>query len=385
MPRNIFTFAMLALFTSSSFALQCNTEECFEQHIQYEHVLNLSSLDLADQDAPTILSFLNKHPELDTLYAAENHFTAAGALTIAKCTQLVAVDMNDNQIGDEGVIALANNPKLTDFYVDFTGIGIKSAAVFANNNHLKKLIVSNNYQFDDNSAVMLAKNTSITELDISNTPITATGLNAINKMSQLVDLIAGNIHLNDGIGDIATSSTLSGLYVNHSQLHLKDIEALAANTSITSLDISANEIGDAAAIAIAKNKTLLNLRCIGNHITDDGAVALAQMHSLRFVNLDVNAVGDKGAAAIAAMPNLEVVSLDYNKVGDAGAIALAKNVKLQNIYLYDNDIQNDGAIAFSYNTTLYLLDLRYNKIGTLGKTYLARNTAIKYLYYKQQK
>jgi Ran GTPase-activating protein (RanGAP) involved in mRNA processing and transport len=193
-------------------------------------------------------------------------------------------------------------------------------------------------------------------------------------------------------------------------LHLTDrdvydlVGALAKNTSIKSLDLSQNGIGNPGAIALAGNETLRFLNLGGNeNIDDDGAVALAgsttlisldlrltgvrnfgvsalaKSQSLIYLNLEGNQIRDEAFCDLAESKTIRFLDLKDNKIRNAGAVALSKNPSLTVLNLRGNYIGNQGAMALALNKTLESLDLSKNEIGTEGFWALAKNETLRAL------
>jgi Leucine-rich repeat (LRR) protein len=163
-------------------------------------------------------------------------------------------------------------------------------------------------------------------------------------------------------------------------LHLTDediydlVDALEKNTSIKSLDLSQNEIGNGGAIALARIKTLSFLNLGGNKdIRDEGAKALSENETLNYLDLRLSGIGNSGAAAFAKNQSLTSLNLEGNQIEDATADALATNQTLRFLDLKDNNIRNAGAVALSKNRILTFLNLRSNYIGDVGAIALALN------------
>jgi len=103
----------------------------------------------------------------------------------------------------------------------------------------------------------------------------------------------------------------------------------------STLDLSNNSLGDAAAVALSNTLAnfsqiyLLNLK--GNNFSDEGVAAivdtLTEHPELEILILSFNSIGTQGALdlahALTSWPRLRELDLRCNSIGDEGAIALA--------------------------------------------------------------
>ncbi|XP_066025377.1 NLR family CARD domain-containing protein 3-like isoform X3 [Pocillopora verrucosa] len=163
-------------------------------------------------------------------------------------------------------------------------------------------------------------------------------------------------------------------------------ECLKYNKSLTTLDLSYNEIDDDGAAALGEclkyNKSLTTLHLSDNEIGNDGAAALGEClksnKSLTTLDLSFNKIGDNGAAALVEClkdnKSLTTLYFSDNKIGDDGAAALGEclkyNKSLTTLYLSFNKIGDDSAAALGedlkYKKSLTTLDLSHNEIGDDG-------------------
>ncbi|XP_068753926.1 protein NLRC3-like [Montipora capricornis] len=173
-------------------------------------------------------------------------------------------------------------------------------------------------------------------------------------------------------------------------------QALAVNTSLTTLRLVCNSIGDEGAAslsqALAVNTSLTTLYLSDIWIADEGAASLSQAlavnTSLTTLDLSYNSIGDEGAAslsqALAVNTSLTTLDLSDNSIGNAGATslsqALAVNTSLTTLRLYDNSIGDKSAVSLSQalavNTSLTTLSLSFNLIGEVGATSLSQALAV---------
>ncbi|XP_068756025.1 protein NLRC3-like [Montipora capricornis] len=173
-------------------------------------------------------------------------------------------------------------------------------------------------------------------------------------------------------------------------------QALAVNTSLTTLVLSENSIGDEGAAslsqALAVNTSLTTLDLSYNSIGDEGAASLSQAlavnTSLTTLDLSDNSIGNAGATslsqALAVNTSLTTLNFRDNSIGNAGATslsqALAVNTSLTTLRLVCNPIGDEGAASLSQalavNTSLTTLSLSFNSIGDEGATSLSQALAV---------
>ena len=172
-------------------------------------------------------------------------------------------------------------------------------------------------------------------------------------------------------------------------------QALATNSSLNSLNLNSNGIGDSGATflsqALATNSSLTSLDLSWNSIDDSGATSLSRAltvnSSLTSLGLSNDSIGPSGATSLsqALATNSSLTSLDLcgNRIGASGATslsqALAGNTSLTSLNLIHNDIGASGATslfqALATNSSLTSLNLRLNRICPSGATSLFQGLA----------
>jgi len=189
----------------------------------------------------------------------------AGAFAIADIlqnTNLVELDLFDNQIGDVGFEQIC--------------IALRT------NTTLKKLVMCSNDLTELGMGYIcetLTVNTDLITLYLSDNNITDVGIGIIaNMLSTNTTITCINLAVNDftnvGLGELC--------------------EALKTNTTLICMYLQFNEIDDDGAILIAEclkvNTTLRSLDLRENHISDAGAIelnnALKINHTLTSLNMD---------------------------------------------------------------------------------------------------
>ena len=162
--------------------------------------------------------------------------------------------------------------------------------------------------------------------------------------------------------------------------------ALRVNTSVTSLDLRDNSIGEEGASSLSEalrvNTSLTSLNLSDNSIGVEGASSLSEAlrvnTSLTYLDLVKNSFGDEGASslsdALRVNTSITVLELSENSIGVEGASSLSEalrvNTSLTCLYLWENSIGYKGASSLSealrVNTSLTTLHLLQNSIGDEG-------------------
>ncbi|XP_068699941.1 protein NLRC3-like isoform X2 [Montipora foliosa] len=199
---------------------------------------------------------------------------------------------------------------------------------------------------------------------------------------------------------LAVNTSLTTLDFHHTSIGAEGAtslsQALPVNTSLTTLHLSRNSIGAEGATslsqALAVNTSLTTLHLSDNSIGAEGASSLSQAlavnTSLTTLDLSLNSIGAEGATslsqALAVNTSLATLDLDYNSIPAEGATslsqALAVNTSLTTLHLRNNSIGAEGASSLSQalavNTSLTTLHLRSNSIGAEGATSLSQALAV---------
>ncbi len=140
-------------------------------------------------------------------------------------------------------------------------------------------------------------------------------------------------------------------------------KALEKNNTLTTLDLSGNELDEAAGVALAKelekNNTLTTLDLWNNELDEAAGVALAKAleknNTLTTLDLSDNRLGEAGGVALAKAleKNNTLTKLDLmnNRHGEAGGGALSealeKNDAPIKLYLWNNRLGEAGGVALA--------------------------------------
>ena len=227
-------------------------------------------------------------------------------------------------------------------------------------------------------------------------------LDIVDKSLAVVDMNIGRAHkfckrsLSTLCLALRVNTSLSSLLLGGNHIGNEGAnslsQALRVNKSLTSLYLDRNTIGSDGANflsqALRVNKSLTSLDLNGNPIGSDGANFLSQAlrvnTSLTSLDLPMNSIRCKGATSLsqALMVNNTLTSLNLrrNFIGKEGANSLSQalrvNKSLTSLNLMGNSIGYEGANSLSQalrvNISLTSLDLSWNRIGNEGANSLSQ-------------
>lgn len=146
-------------------------------------------------------------------------------------------------------------------------------------------------------------------------------------------------------------------------------KALASNTSLVSLDLSRNFIGDETGAQLAnmleKNQTLTRLQLEDTGIGHETAVSLGNslrsnrtlaFLSLQSNNLTADGRNNSGINALATMleynNTIVYLSLFRTKIGHEGGLMLARNIQVLSLYF---SLYFSVAICIQLNFYIYII------------------------------
>ncbi len=358
--------------------------------------LDLSNSGLTDADIIALCIALKNNTNLTSLVLLNNKISDTGAQALAESKILSMLNLQHNKIGVVGVQALAKSTTLTTLAISGNLIGEQDAIALAGSATLTTLDLSwtpdPSWTPETKAAIkmMLKYNkeragllvppakppkppkpaaTPAPQIDKGKRPA-ARGITP-EPESKIDAEILQRLRSND--------PTLTALDLSSRELTDADVielcNALEKNTSLDTLDLDHNQIGDAGAQALAGSKTLTMLGLGHNQIGDAGAQALAENKTPTVLDLGHNQIGDAGAQALAESKTLTVLDLGHNQIGDAGAKALAENKTLTVLDLEHNQISDAGAKALAKSKTLTVLTLSHNQISDVAQKQVERQLA----------
>jgi NLR family CARD domain-containing protein 3 len=317
------------------------------------------------------------------------------AQTLPTNTVLTHLDLSDNDIGSDGIIAIA------DAMNRIGSSNVTSCRVFESNEDDVHMSLSQSHeqheQQQQQSQLEQSKNNSKQVLTFSDSAmVEVKNDKRLLVKSVVIDNSVSALHfsmLNNHWKGFNNEMFVFKPYYNRSiiglSLFCNDIDdngaialanMLATNTSLETLNLECNRITSVGATAIAlalqcNNRSLQELHLGNNNIDDDGMKAMAKMlcHNDALTYLSFSSlVSDE---LLSPFP-VDRVKLSFVGV-EAIALALQEhNRSLTKLNLAYNNIDDNGATVlaqmFVSNKSLTILDLEGNNITSIGANTFAK-------------
>lgn len=365
------------LFSAISFPVFCNS--CLEEinsRVMGRSILYLASCGLIDDDMSQVRTFLDKHPAIATIDLSDNELGDEGVIHIADLSRLKVVSLGKNHIGPRGARALAKSESLITINLADNVIDAAGAKALAKSKSVRELYLNNN-PVGVAGARALAENSNLRLLYVRNTNIDNEGARALIETSiETMDLSSN--HLDKEALNVANVPTGK----RHIYLWNNDIDKEGARIVATWLrdnlhvSLAYNPIGNEGVLELAKKSDVLQVGGVG--LDANGVAALVELNKHFVVlGLDDNAIGNEGAFYLG---QLDVYNLSIDNIGinAEGARVLAQG--LQNtsaitwLSLRSNVIGDDGIAAIARLDSLYRLDASATGMSDDGAIALANGS-----------
>ncbi|MHA6907491.1 GALA protein [Ralstonia pseudosolanacearum] len=308
---------------------ECTGSAKSRQAIAYLAGLQLESLNVAGAEIGDVgARWLAANPSLKWLNAANGGIGAAGARMLAASPVLMSLDLTQNAIGDAGVQALAGSQSLRYLAVRNCLVTDVGAQALALNTKLTSLDLGNLVTETGNEAEQAG-------YDQTANNITAQGAWMLAQSRSLKALsVQGNeLCGDDGVLALARNRTLTALNVAFTNMTSASAKALADNPVLTTLSVRWNYgLDDAGMAKLARSRSLTSLDARDTGMSKRGALALADNARINVVHDHPNLTrttpsepalwglaGDPGQASRTTPGDAIGPSASQGRHGSAGA------------------------------------------------------------------
>lgn len=163
----------------------------------------------------------------------------------------------------------------------------------------------------DEVLVDVAKVTSITQLNASNTSITDKGLAELKKLPNLRMLfILGTVANGSGLDGLADSGKLTNLSFSSTHLDSVGVSMIAKIKSLKSLELHASLINETELAPLRKLEELLSIKLGYSNVTNWSAIWLSDLKKLRQIDLGNTRVTKNGVRQLRKLiPDIHVAGV----------------------------------------------------------------------------
>lgn len=235
----------------------------------------------------------------------------------------LSLELNDCEIDDE--------------------MAVKLAEALKQNSHIKEVSLQNN-RIGDQGAIALADVKTLEVLKLDGNYVKDNGLKALLK-SYLIVLHASSNQIEDaGLEGIEQNEFLSELNLSANRITFLGAERIAKNTGLTFLNLSFNDLGENGAIFLSANTSIIKLILYKANITSKGAAAFENNQAVETLELSSNSIGKEGVLGLSRNKNITDLSLGDNNLTDSDIKPFMSMQSLVIVDLSDNKITNTGAL-----------------------------------------
>ena len=188
--------------------------------------------------------------------------------------------------------------------------------------------------FEDDDLAIFASCQGLKKLWINGSQATASGVQVIAGLSNLMSVNLDDIALDDtAVASLGNHSELKRLYLARTLVTDVGVEQLTGLGKLIGIGLEGTKVTDSSTEHLAKLSTLKELRLGDTALTDDGAKQLAKLKKLQSVNFENTRLTTAGLSWLADCDELEIVDLSGTDVTDGIINILAAMPKLVSVSL----------------------------------------------------
>ncbi|WP_375332095.1 hypothetical protein [Candidatus Tisiphia endosymbiont of Temnostethus pusillus] len=190
---------------------------------------------------------------------------------VLKNSNVTALNVKSNKIGDEGAAEIAKLSNLTNLNIGWNNLSAIGAAEIAKLSNLTNLNVHAN-EIGDEGAAKIAQLTNLIELDISYNPLTSKGATEIAKLSNLTNLNIGWNNLSAIRAAIAQLNNFTALSINTISNN-EVLDKIVKLTNLSKLKITTDSL---SVTEMEKLSNLINCKISLDNSTQNKIIKLMQ-------------------------------------------------------------------------------------------------------------
>lgn len=184
----------------------------------------------------------------------------------------------------------------------------------------------------------------------------------------VLDLSRNKIQRLTRLNPIVTTLTLS---CNPLQIHPNLFQS---SFSLTSLDLSENELTDQSLNVLSKAPHLYTLILNRCKITDNKLLTIMRSESISSLALQCNSFTEASIRSLAKNSRLTALDLSSNSLRNDAVSILKSTTSLTSLRLNDNQITSDGMLAFNQHPSIRYLSIANNNLERIPPPFAQRAT-----------
>jgi serine/threonine protein kinase/uncharacterized C2H2 Zn-finger protein len=248
-------------------------------------------------------------PSLEFLELSTAELVSADFHMLSRNTNIKTLLLRDNVVSGKDLRALSplknlESLDLSNTHID--GEGLRELHAFKK---LKHLTLTGNDSIDDHAMQILVSMPQLVWLDISNTKVTAKGIEALSRLPNLTKLNAKALQLeNKHMSALKNFKQLRTVRLNNNLITAEAIGIMPALETIHELDLTDNKLNDDVVPFILRFKNLTTLHISRTLISRNGFLKLAKLPKLKAMHAKKNGLSEVDAREfLTRCPSCEAV------------------------------------------------------------------------------
>lgn len=351
------------------------TDECAKELAYHPTLtsLNLSKNLLTDKGVKdlaknTTLTYLNINSNYNITDELSHVDNTRCSKHLANNTILLGLELNNNNF-NEGLAYFALNTTLQFLNATECNIGTFALYSLMTNTSIKKLLIDNLPQVDPEDYQALEYNNYIKHLSVQYATLDEPRMKILANNTSIITLNLSNNSLSPkSLSHFFKNTTLTELSLAY-QPHLRDNDAatlVGHLTQLTYLDLTKNQLGTSFAQAVEKHNALTTLHVDNNLLGDEGMNHILANNSITQLSASRNQLTEAAVKNIEQNSTLRILTLFENQINNEGAKLIAKNQTITELNVGCNRLTDESCKSFGNNTTLKTLRIHRNAVTDQG-------------------
>jgi internalin A len=305
--------------------------------------LNLSATSVTDAAMHTLLHF----DQLRDLRLRSTDISTEGVRVIASMPSIQRLDLSMTRVNAHSIAELHAAKHLSHLDIRYNEIDDSFTASLRSLRRLETLRISGKHDSRITDAAMehITELPNLKELSLPVAEITDLGVARLRALPQLRVLsLAYCRHVSDvGIGTLRELSSLTELDLSRTPITSDALKHLKELRSLHSLSLSSTLIDDEGLEHLSALSSLRSLALNNTEVTDIGISSLSQLQQITHLDVGLTRITDEAIATISLFDKLDTLDVHETRVTDVGlGLAVRSLPRLQSLNLSGTSITDMG-------------------------------------------